>query len=366
MNAPLKTVVASGLASILLSGLLCAQDPDSKPDPELAAYYETRGGKASPAISEKLAALRKRIKDEKLSFTVGYTDPMDRSLEQLCGTLPTPPRSVQAPLDRVGPPAADEQGVQQVALVSSFDWRSLGKVTPVRDQGACGDCWAFGTIAMLESSYLIVEKKSYDLSEQNVLSCTGSNDTCAGGTTYDAVNYITQHGITSEKEYPYTATDSACQNIGASYRIADSGYVGSSDMPSVQQIKDALKAKGPLAVAVYADDAFQAYTGGIFDERKTHEINHTVTIVGWWDIAGTTIWVIKNSWGKHWGLSGYMLIVQGSNQIGKFAMWAKEKPKDSGWPAGTPRPGVSPTPTPSSYPAGSPRPGVSPTPTPSR
>jgi C1A family cysteine protease len=370
MNSRLKTLAVAAVASTLLSGLACAEGPDSKPDPVLAALYQSREAKASPDIQEKLKTLRKRIKDEKLTFTVGYTEPMDRPLSQLCGTVPSPKRSTRAPLNRLGPPAADEGGVQKVALIEieSFSWQNLGKVTPVRDQGLCADCWAFSTVAMLESAYLIEEKKDYDLSEQDVLSCTGPDifgqaNNCTSGHLNDALLRMKLNGLTSEKELPYTATDSACQNnVVRSYGVAEFGDVSQNDNPSVAELKEAIK-KGPVAAGVFADAAFQSYTGGVFNDHQSGAPNHAVLIVGWWTIEGHTIWLVKNSWGKNWGLSGYMLIVAGSNAIGSEAVWVKAKPKDSGWPAGTPRPGVSPTPTPSSYPAGSPHPGVSPTPT---
>ena len=99
------------------------------------------------------------------------------------------------------------------SLPQKFDWRSMGKVTPAKYQGSCGSCWAFASIASLESAYLIKGKakdKNIDLSEQQLISCA-KNDGCNGGTSVDAFNFIlSNNGVTDEKTMPYNYKVRCC------------------------------------------------------------------------------------------------------------------------------------------------------------
>lgn len=94
----------------------------------------------------------------------------------------------------------------KTALPQKWDWRAMGKVTPAKYQGSCGSCWAFASIATLESAYLIKGKtkdRNFDLSEQQLVSCA-KTDGCNGGTSVDAFNFIlSNNGVTDEKTLPY-------------------------------------------------------------------------------------------------------------------------------------------------------------------
>ena len=86
-----------------------------------------------------------------------------------------------------------------------LDYRKLGMVTPVKDQGrVCGSCWAFTTAAQYESLFLKYTKTEYDLSEQHVLQCTLQSN-CDGGFPNDALKTFTRTGLPLEKDYPYKA-----------------------------------------------------------------------------------------------------------------------------------------------------------------
>jgi hypothetical protein len=93
----------------------------------------------------------------------------------------------------------------------------------------------------------------------------------------------------------------------------------STQIPSVTKLKNALCKYGPLAVAVRVTSAFQAYKSGVFNQKDPGGVNHGVTLVGWDD--SKKAWLIKNSWGPGWGMSGYMWIGYGSNKIGYGAGW---------------------------------------------
>lgn len=107
------------------------------------------------------------------------------------------------------------------AIATSIDWRSNNGVTPVRDQAACGSCWAFAAVAAIESSYLIKNKVALDLSEQQLVSCSDiyGNGGCNGGWPASALKYPLNYGMTTEAAYPYVARTGTCAQTGGDFKI---------------------------------------------------------------------------------------------------------------------------------------------------
>jgi cathepsin L len=329
-----------------------------------------REGKAPPAVKTRLAELRREIKEKNLKFTVGYTEAMDRKIEELAGTVLPPDlpqrasRQNEVAKQRVAedkaareaykqknpgkklPEEVEQEEVQKefmnmnpgaqmpagdqahasnwLAAPTAWDWRTRRRVTPVRDQMRCGSCWAFATVAAYESSYLIRNNLfAADASEQGVLSCSGAG-TCAGG--WWAYDYFIGKGNPTEAVFPYIATNGICKTgAPVTYRAVTYAYViPSGGVPTVAQMKAALLRYGPLSITVYVSPAFMAYTGGVFNERHpSTSINHAITLIGWNDTKGA--WLIKNSWGAWWGEKGYMWIAYNSNNVGTGAAWVMAK-----------------------------------------
>ncbi len=184
----------------------------------------------------------------------------------------------------------------------SLDWRSKGGVSPIKNQGDCGSCWAFSTIGFLESQSLIVNKKSEIYSEQQLVDCDHNGDEgCNGGLMQTALKYIQQKGIETEKNYPYHAKDQKCK-----YKKADVVHTV-SDVKCFEKISNAdlqsmVATVGPLAIAVDAD-SFMSYSSGVL-KCKGKQLNHGVLLVGY----TPTTWIIKNSWGKDWGEKGFVRV----------------------------------------------------------
>lgn len=100
---------------------------------------------------------------------------------------------------------------------NDIDWRTKGVVTPVKNQGGCGSCWAFAATETIESGLAIATGKLLTLSEQNMVSCTknprhcGGTGGCQGATAELGIDYVAQKGISSESVYPYTARTGTCK-----------------------------------------------------------------------------------------------------------------------------------------------------------
>jgi cathepsin L len=305
--------------------------------------FTARERTASPAIREQLSQLRSRISAEGGRFTVGYTTALELPIPALAGTVI--PRSQPGVAEMVNRRAAEFRRLDtDMALrvdpdllhrlqavcsptAASFDWRSRGKVTPVKAQ-TCGTCWDFTAMGAYEGSYALRNDQVVDTSEQYVLNCAGAG-TCAGGWWMPVFDYMITHGTAREQDDPFTGNDhQVCPSgISTPFRATSWGFVANnvSTIPAVSAIKQALCTHGPLATAVMVDGAFQAYTGGVFDEHATHFdwINHGVVIVGW-DNAKNA-WLIKNSWGPGWGDKGYMWIDYHTNNIGIATAWVDAK-----------------------------------------
>lgn len=197
-----------------------------------------------------------------------------------------------------------------LTLPTTVDWRTQGAVTPVKNQGQCGSCWAFSTTGSVEGIEKIKGHGLVSLSEQQLVDCSGSygNQGCNGGLMDNAFKYIMANGITTESNYPYVARQQSC-NTAAAGKVAAkiSGYqdVARNNMNSLM----AAVAQQPTSVAVEADQAaWQSYSGGTVTANCGTSLDHGVLIVGYNNGASPPYWIVKNSWGTGWGIGGYIQI----------------------------------------------------------
>jgi len=200
-------------------------------------------------------------------------------------------------------------------LPVSIDWRTLGAVTSVKDQGQCGSCWTFSATGAVEGAWAVSTGKLVDLSEQQLVDCAtglsyGSHG-CSGGQMDGAFKYIIQSGQCALSSYPYTSgtgKEGTCQKCSSVAHVSSCSDVKPNDQISLK----AAVAKQPVAIAIEADTRyFQSYSSGILTSSSCGtNLDHGVLIVGYGEQNGQKYWLVKNSWSNTWGDNGYVKIAR--------------------------------------------------------
>lgn len=241
------------------------------------------------------------------------------------------------------------------ALPTEFDarkaWPQCSTISEIRDQGACGSCWAFGAVEAMSDRICIASggKLQTQISAEDLNSCCAEcGDGCNGGEPAAAWQYYVSTGLVSGGLYdskvgcePYTiaacdhhttgklkpcgdsqptpACKSTCESgynrtYNADKHFGKTAYTLPNDQ---QQIMAEIQANGPVEsdFNVYAD--FPSYKSGVYIQNSDQLLGgHAIRILGWGVENGTPYWLCANSWNPDWGMDGYFKILRGSNECG--------------------------------------------------
>uniref|UniRef100_A0A5B7BLW0 Actinidain n=1 Tax=Davidia involucrata TaxID=16924 RepID=A0A5B7BLW0_DAVIN len=312
-------VLSSALDMSIISYDQKQNDKSSwRTDDEVMAVYESwlvKHGKSYNALGEKERRFQ-IFKDnfrfidehnaENRTYKVGLNLFADLTNEEYrsmyLGTKIDSKRRLSKPKsDRYLPRVGD-------SLPDFVDWREKGAVAEVKDQGSCGSCWAFSTIVAVEGINKIVTGDLISLSEQELVDCdTSYNEGCNGGLMDYAFQFIINNGgIDTEEDYPYNARDGRCDQLRKNAKVVTIDDYEDIPQNDEKALRKAV-ASQPVSVAIEGGGReFQLYDSGIFTGKCGTALDHGVAAVGYGTENGVDYWIVRNSWGKNWGESGYI------------------------------------------------------------
>lgn len=281
----------------------------------------------------RLVYQRSFEKDTAVRARVNLTMDGPADVLELSDPSPTAPSAGPA---EAAPNATDPYADLQVgALPASYDARTLGIIPAVRNQGGCGSCWSFGTVAVMEIAVKKGGGPISDFSEQFLISCNKDGWGCDGGLTASKyhfntlANAQTVAGAVLESASPYSETNGTCTiSYPHPYKANDWKFVTPDEftMPTNDQVKTAIMAYGAVTAGVCADNGWDTYTGGVYTPTSNQcggSTNHQIVLVGWDD--STQSWILRNSWGSGWGENGYMRISYDpagtTSRVGEGTSW---------------------------------------------
>lgn len=249
------------------------------------------------------------------TFKMGLNSFSDRTAKELSKMLR--PKDIESPASSMAllSPAKLSQMINMSAEIpSELDWsKDPKRVSPARNQGDCGSCWTFATIAMLEGQERPSDNETLvELSEQNLLDCDEKNYGCVGGWYPEAFDEIRRFGgLMRRDDYPYMGVKQKCKaNATKAFKTTvDLGPTRLLTPGNETLLMQVVATYGPVAVDIHAPDDFYYYRSGIYYNSHCNQpVNHAVVIVGYGTQNGVDYWKVKNSWSTDWGTDGFGLM----------------------------------------------------------
>mmetsp|Transcript_4807 Transcript_4807/g.8290 ORF Transcript_4807/g.8290 Transcript_4807/m.8290 type:complete len:387 (+) Transcript_4807:100-1260(+) len=226
-------------------------------------------------------------------------------------------------------------------VADSMDWRAhLNKTNQIKNQGACGSCWAVAAVGALETHAEIGNVASYDLSYEQIVDCTpnphecGGTGGCQGATAELAFEYASKQSVAPAANYEGYQTKgskSSCHDVAKIGAVAVGGYTRLPEN-KLQPLLQAVSNKGPVVVSVDAS-GWSMYAQGVYDSCKPDAtVNHAVLLVGYGkgEKAASKYWLIRNSWGDSWGENGYIKLLRHDSDDGKAGYCGTDRNPQAG------------------------------------
>jgi len=199
-------------------------------------------------------------------------------------------------------------------LPKEIDWRTKGAVTPTKNQGGCGSCWAFSATESVESAVFRATGHLPILAPQEFVDCIpnpnscGGTGGCSGSTEEYGFAWAMIYGMALDSAYNYTAATGKECLLGKDGRDAVAGISNFVKLPGndYASLMTAVGTIGPVSISV--DASWGAYEKGVYAgcSNKTTTIDHAVQAVGYGTEGGADYWLVRNSWGATWGEGGYI------------------------------------------------------------
>lgn len=338
---------------------------DAKAEAERKRSYAELENKAPKNVLSQLAAIRREAAKRKIQGKLGVTSVITADPKVLNGFVP-PTESGKAGTAkalpavlytsralRTRPPPATtlsrkfedpEQALSSAPAAAAeaqpsvhdpyLSWKA--GLQPIRQQGSCGSCWAFASVAVLEALDASFNHRSSDLAEQYLVNCVprspGASSNCKGNNPGRAWAFLQGGAVPLEVRVPYSGVEQSCAGRAQEgVRVASWGEL--PVRPSVEELKAGLVGHGPLVVTMQSSEAFQSFVGdSVYSEPADNPKNgwHAVALVGWDDARKA--WLIRNSWGTQWGDDGYAWMAYGTNDIGSYPTWVRPAVEEASQP----------------------------------
>jgi len=369
-------MVSPALAAVLVlavlrpvTSLASVQSKTVATSPSFEQYVELHGRNYAPGSEEysgraslyarAAEAVDSHNEDPSRSWTASVGKFADYTAEErlgLHGLLHGEPGEIAT--ETVDGGMAVNLAARSAEFPKFFSWSHLRSMRQVKNQGACGSCWAASALKALEAHYEIATNKTKTFSVQHLVSCAenpkhcGGTGGCHGATSDIAFQYILEHGILTEDQYPYMHRSEKCPSAleAGSMRAADLGMLRWERLPENEYdpIVRTLVEVGPLVISVaassgFADYGISVYQQGIYNGCKEDAVlNHAMVLFGYGQsLQGSSsqgYWQLQNSWGKDWGERGTMRMlrkIQNGPKEEEFYCGVDREPlKGSGCPGG--------------------------------
>lgn len=292
------------------------------------------------------------INSEQNTWIAGRNFPEDTPIEYLRSLNGV--RKNQTLFDQL--PVMEHTIERRSSLPDNFDprekWPNCPSLNEIRDQGACGSCWAFGAVSAMTDRYCIQSNgKQFHFSAEDLLSCSNVGDCPRGGDSVAAWNYWVSNGLVSGGNYdsrqgcrPYSIKPCIHGNGGEEDGLKKCTGHGTPTPACKQQCREGyevpyekdlkrgksvyairgeehimaeLYESGPVEADFLVFSDFLDYKGGVYQHTYGEFLGgHAVKLLGWGVENGNKYWLLANSWNEHFGVKGFFKILRGSDECG--------------------------------------------------